>query len=172
MQNVPDDPAAFGLVSPKENMVLGAGSAAEKTQWMTAIAASISNQLNAQNSGGGSDGSNRVSTKDAAHPLQRMRRGNASFLKCVDCGAADPDWGAINLGIVFCIHCSGIHRNLGVHISQVRSLTLDVDVWDDDLIRMMTGIGNETSNSVWEAAYVDSYIRPTPVSERKKKQRN
>ena len=124
-------------------MVLGAGSAAEKAQWMTAIAASISNQLNAQNSG---ETSSRISTKDAAHPLQRMRRGNSSFLKCADCGAPDPDWGAINLGIVFCINCSGIHRNMGVHISQVRSLTLDVDVWDDDLIRMMTGIGNETSN--------------------------
>ena len=167
---VPEDPSAFGLVSPNENMVLQAGSAEEKSQWMTAIAASISDQLNSQqlssggSSGGGSSGGTnggRVATNDPAHPLQRIRRGNASFSKCVDCGAASPDWAAINLGIMFCINCSGIHRNLGVHISQVRSLTLDVDVWDDDLMRMMTGIGNAISNSVWEANYHGSPPRPT-----------
>ncbi len=157
---VPEDSSAFCLVSPSDNMVLQAGSPEEKAQWMTAIAASISNQLNAQSSSLTESG--RVSTTDAAHPLQRIRRGNASFLKCADCGVANPDWGAINLGILFCIHCSGIHRNLGVHISQVRSLTLDVEVWDDDLMRMMTGVGNETSNSVWEANYRDSPPRPFP----------
>lgn len=31
----------------------------------------------------------------------------------------EPDWAAINLGIFFCIDCSGIHRSMGVHISQV-----------------------------------------------------
>jgi len=38
---------------------------------------------------------------------------------------SDPDWASINLGIVLCIECSGIHRNLGTHVSRIRSLDLD-----------------------------------------------
>ena len=37
----------------------------------------------------------------------------------------DPDWASLNLGVLICIECSGIHRNLGSHISRVRSLDLD-----------------------------------------------
>lgn len=38
---------------------------------------------------------------------------------CAECSAPEPDWASLNLGILMCIECSGVHRNLGVHISKV-----------------------------------------------------
>lgn len=35
---------------------------------------------------------------------------------------ADPTWVAVNRGILLCIHCCSIHRSLGRHVSQVKSL--------------------------------------------------
>ena len=39
---------------------------------------------------------------------------------CADCDNIDPDWASLNLGVVICIECSGVHRSLGVHVSKVR----------------------------------------------------
>lgn len=46
----------------------------------------------------------------------------------------DPDWASINLGTLLCIECSGIHRSLGVHVSKVRSVTLDK--WESESIEV------------------------------------
>lgn len=35
----------------------------------------------------------------------------------------DPDWISINMGLLMCIQCSGVHRSMGVHISKVLLLT-------------------------------------------------
>ncbi len=44
---------------------------------------------------------------------------------CAECDRPGPDWVSLNIGCIVCIDCSGVHRSMGVHISKMRSLTLD-----------------------------------------------
>ncbi|XP_047727424.1 stromal membrane-associated protein 2 isoform X3 [Prionailurus viverrinus] len=44
---------------------------------------------------------------------------------CADCQSKGPRWASWNIGVFICIRCAGIHRNLGVHISRVKSVNLD-----------------------------------------------
>ena len=55
---------------------------------------------------------------------------------CADCGMVDPDWASLNLGVMLCIQCGGVHRQLGVHVSKVRSCTLDVRAWEPSVVAM------------------------------------
>jgi stromal membrane-associated protein len=59
---------------------------------------------------------------------------------CADCGCREPRWASANLGIFICLSCSGIHRNLGVHISFVRSFNLDT--WKTEQVDKMERLGN------------------------------
>ena len=45
--------------------------------------------------------------------------------RCCDCGSLDPDWLVTNLGILVCIECCGIHREMGVQISKTQSIKID-----------------------------------------------
>ncbi|MQL96056.1 hypothetical protein Taro_028720 [Colocasia esculenta] len=165
-------------------------------------------------------------------PIDLLRKVTGNDI-CADCCAPEPDWASLNLGVLVCIECSGVHRNLGVHISkamdkakeklrernpkayrkwwaiidkrwemtlhhdlhaagyffnpriqykddvhndgevmrgtinvitriarsmnerldavaEVRSLTLDVKVWEPSVINLFQSLGNTFANSIWE----------------------
>ncbi|XP_057247246.1 probable ADP-ribosylation factor GTPase-activating protein AGD15 isoform X3 [Beta vulgaris subsp. vulgaris] len=92
--------------------------------------------------------------------------------ECADCRSKGPRWASINLGIFICMQCSGIHRSLGVHISQVRSITLDT--WLPEQVAFMQSMGNGKSNDFWEAqlpqnhdrSEIDTFIRVKYVDKR------
>ena len=51
--------------------------------------------------------------------------------------------------------CSGIHRSLGTHITQVRSV--DLDKWKPEWVEVMKTWGNTKANAVWEAKMPKGY---------------
>uniref|UniRef100_A0A4X1TCV4 Arf-GAP with GTPase, ANK repeat and PH domain-containing protein 1 n=1 Tax=Sus scrofa TaxID=9823 RepID=A0A4X1TCV4_PIG len=135
----------------------------ERDAWVQAIESQILASLQSCES---SKNKSRLTSQSEAMALQSIRniRGNSH---CVDCETQNPNWASLNLGALMCIECSGIHRNLGTHLSRVRSL--DLDDWPIELIKM-SSIGNELANSVWEES---SQGRPKPSldSTREEKER-
>ncbi|XP_058125048.1 ARF GTPase-activating protein Git [Anopheles ziemanni] len=85
---------------------------------------------------------------------------------CGDCGGADPSWASINRGILLCADCCSIHRSLGRHISQVKSLRQGS--WQVSVLNFVNQLNAHGANSVWEHLLLDSVSpknlkrKPTP----------
>eukprot|EP00058_Branchiostoma_floridae_P006131 XP_002591619.1 hypothetical protein BRAFLDRAFT_223539 [Branchiostoma floridae] len=148
----------FEIVSPTKSYTLQAESDNQRQVWIQALQASIATAFRE----GHREENFQVmavviisrcflSARSHLNMLQMLRQvlqipGNNV---CCDCRQKEPRWASINLGIVLCIECSGIHRSLGVHLSKVRSLTLDA--WEPEILGVMSLLGNEAVNKTYEA---------------------
>ncbi|KYQ89166.1 ankyrin repeat-containing protein [Tieghemostelium lacteum] len=180
----------------KQPIVLQAESEEERDRWVQAIQDAISNSLNCQTlpleksasgltgGGGGNSlilgkamsntsvngqpgGQGSVQTDEVNQQVLRILQKVPGNNICADCGSPDPDWAAINLGILICKVCSGVHRSLGTHISKVRSLTLDK--WSPENTLFMKEVGNNRFNLLYEH-HLSEQVRPTEKSDRMAKE--
>lgn len=103
--------------------------------------------------------------------LQMLRESDQGNSWCADCGSNNKvEWVSLNLAIIVCIECSGIHRSLGTHISKIRSLTLDTTSFTQDIVELLLLVGNRVSNMVFEAK-LDPSLKLQPSATREQRLR-
>uniref|UniRef100_A0A672HUF3 Arf-GAP with coiled-coil, ANK repeat and PH domain-containing protein n=1 Tax=Salarias fasciatus TaxID=181472 RepID=A0A672HUF3_SALFA len=170
----------FEVVSPSKSCMLQAESEKLRLAWIQAVQASIASAYRESPDTYYIEHLDRTaspstsSIDSASEPRERSVRVETILQRiqclpgneqCCDCGQADPRWASINLGILLCIECSGIHRSLGVHCSKVRSLTLDS--WEPELLKLMCELGNSVINHIYEGSYQEQGLKkPLPSSSR------
>lgn len=124
-----------------------AANSEERDEWVQIIEQEIFKSLQ----GNESFKSKANNSDDIATAIQNIRTQIPGNQFCADCDSASPEWASLNLGILICIECSGVHRNMGSHVSKVRSLTLDE--WSNPgHLAVMLSIGNSLANSIWESS--------------------
>ena len=140
----------FEIISPKKTILLQAECEEDAEDWFKAIKQQIEGLLANQDfmssalddsTLGGNKNNNTSNTSDIIHTNNY----------CADCGADNPEWCSLNLGVIICIECSGIHRSLGSHVSKIRSLTMD-NLHPNNIALLQT-FGNQQLTPIWEATF-------------------
>ncbi|KAI0082368.1 ArfGap-domain-containing protein [Panus rudis PR-1116 ss-1] len=77
----------------------------------------------------------------ARRTLQELiKREDLDNKRCIDCNNPNPQWASLSFAVFLCLQCAGVHRGFGVHVSFVRSVSMDT--WQEDQIKRMQLGGN------------------------------
>ncbi|XP_067442565.1 arf-GAP with SH3 domain, ANK repeat and PH domain-containing protein 1 isoform X1 [Thunnus thynnus] len=158
-----EDKKCFDLISHNRTYHFLAEDEAECVAWISVLSNSKQEALSValdggRRSGGAGESSMEDLTRAITDDIRRMPGNN----NCCDCGAPEPGWLSTNLGILTCIECSGIHREMGVHVSRIQSLSLD-SLGTSDLL-LARNVGNSGFNEILEANLLSPSLKPSQHS--------